>query len=340
MNTQQQNQLINLEQVIRETKPELKDSSINVYITNLSKLYKYVMNTHDDEIETLDFIFNLPKIDKFLEKKSLKTKANYYNNVITLYKYLIELKKVNNPQINNLYIEVQQRKSGYNYDIKKKTIENNKSKTKQEKIITMNEYNKFVNVLFERGHIQDYIIYKLLSIMPFRNEIATLLKMTPRQYKDLSKEEKRTKNYILLDRKGEKFYFIRNDYKTANKYGTIKTIFEKEHNEKFYTELLDWFNHSTTEYLFTKDEGKSDSPYRTQDISARLGYISNKYLGIGLSTSDIFKVIIANYKGGEMADYINFIKEKGRIRGTDVNTIIDHYVYKNTNTPAFEDSDE
>ncbi len=41
-----------------------------------------------------------------------------------------------------------------------------------------------------------------------------------------------------------------------------------------------------------------------------------------------------------MADYINFIKEKGKIRGTDVNTIIDHYVYKNTNTPAFEDSDE
>jgi len=117
----------------------LKDSSINVYITNLSKLYKYVMNTHDDEIETLDFIFNLQKIDQFLEKKSLKTKANYYNNIITLYKYLIELKKINNPQINNLYIEVQLKKSGYNYEIKKNTIENNQSKTKQDKIINMKD---------------------------------------------------------------------------------------------------------------------------------------------------------------------------------------------------------
>jgi len=97
------------------------------------------MNTHDDEIETLDFIFNLQKIDQFLEKKSLKTKANYYNNIITLYKYLIELKKINNPQINNLYIEVQLKKSGYNYEIKKNTIENNQSKTKQDKIINMKD---------------------------------------------------------------------------------------------------------------------------------------------------------------------------------------------------------
>jgi len=203
-----------------------------------------------------------------------------------------------------------------------------------------NLYNKFIKTLFDNGHIQDYIIYKLLSIMPFRNEIATIIKISPRQYKDLPKEEKRTKNYIVFDDIKERFYFIRNDYKTATKYGTIKTALEKGHNEKFYIELVEWYNHSTSEYLFTKDKGKSEQPFKPQDISARLGYISNKYLGIGLSTSDIFKVIIANYRGEEMADYINFIKDKGKIRGTDVNTIIDHYVYKNINSVPFDDTDE
>jgi len=338
MNTQQHN--INLEEVIRTTKPELKDNSINVYITNLTKLYKYVMNTHDDEIETLDFVFNLPKIDQFLQSKALKTKVNYYNNILTIYKYLIEIKRINNPQINNLYIEVQQRKSGYNYDIKQKTIENNKNKVKQDKIISMKEFEKFIKLLYDKGHIQDYIIYKMLSILPFRNEIATLRKITPRQYKDLPKDEKRNNNFILYDKNREKFYIIRNDYKTKDKYGTIKTVLEKDHNPNFYTELEEWYNHATSEYLFTKDEGKSDEPFRPQDLSARLGYISKKYLNIGLSTSDIFKVIIANYKGAEMADYIEFIKQKGTIRGTDTNTIIDHYVYKKTNIKPFDDSEE
>ena len=41
-----------------------------------------------------------------------------------------------------------------------------------------------------------------------------------------------------------------------------------------------------------------------------------------------------------MADYIEFIKQKGTIRGTDTNTIIDHYVYKKTNIKPFDESEE
>ena len=321
-------QRIDLTDVIKRTKPELKENSIKIYTTNLSKLYKYVMDTHTDNITTLDFIFNIPKIDDFLKDKALKTKANYYNNILTLYKYLIDIQKIDDPKINKLFIEVEQKKSHYNYEIKQNNLNNIKNKNKQEKNISMATYDKFLETLKKNDHIQDYIIFKLLKLYPYRNEISKFEYILPKKYKSLDDEEKKDRNFMMVDDKKETIYIIRHDYKTFSTYGTILDRFYKKDDPKFYTELKNWMTRNTNEYIFTKDGGMLTSKFKEADLSARLGYISMKYLNMSISTSDIFKIVIANFKGEEMSDYIEFIKKKGKSRGTNVNTIIDHYVYK------------
>ena len=329
-----QEKTINLKEIIKKIKPTLSTSSIKIYTTNLSKLYKYVNNTYDNEILNLNFIYDKKKIDQFLESKALKTKANYYTNIITLYNYVLDIEKNEDPKIQKLYYEFVKKKQAYNYEIKQNTIKRNHSKAKQEKVISIEKYNDFLKEL-KKEHFQDFVIFYLLKYFPYRNETATIrIIQSPvfkEQYNTKIKRQSKPKDYqniITHDIKNEAFYIIRNDYKTARTYGEITSEISKENNKNLYKILHIWINRrGTNDYLFTKNGGQDENPFTGSDLSAHLGYISRKYLDVKLTTASIFKIIIANFKGnpGEMLD---FIEEKGDQRGTNTTTLINFYVYK------------
>ena len=337
---------LELEVIITKVKPTLSKSSLNIYITNLTKLYKFVNNTYDNDIENLDFIYNIEKINKFLEDKALKTKANYLNNILTLYKYIIEIENKQDPKIHKLYFDMEKKKQAYNYEIKQNTIKREHSKQKQEKIIDMKDFLKFLKKLKD-DNFQAFVMFYLLYHFPYRNEISTLKIITLENYKENynTKEKRQSKpkedrNIIFRDTKKDIIYIIRNDYKTYKTYGEITTEISKEKYHKLYKYLEVWIQRrGTNDYLFTKKDGKSDEPFDRAGLSAYLGYHSRKYLDIKLTTASIFKIVVANFKG-DPATMLEFIEEKGEQRGTNTNTLINFYVYKKNSTLEYSEEDD
>jgi len=337
---------LDFETIIKQVKPTLSKASIKIYTTNLTKLYKYVNNTYDDEIKDLDFIYNSTKINKFLENKALKTKANYYNNIMTLYSYVINIEKNEDPKIHKLYFDMEKQKQAYNYEIKQNTIKRNHSKEKQEKILDIKIFLKFLKKLKD-DNFQAFIMFYLLYYFPYRNEIASIKIITLENYKEnyntkekRQRQPKEDRNIIFQDTKKDIIYIIRNDYKTHKTYGEITSEISKEKNHKLYKMLNVWIKgRGTNDYLFSRKDGKSDLPFDGAGLSAYLGYHSRKYLDVKLTSASIFKIVIANFTGNP-ADMLEFIEEKGEQRGTNVNSLISHYVYKKNSTLEYSEEDD
>lgn len=337
---------LDFETIIKQVKPTLSQASIKIYTTNLTKLYKYVNNTYDDEIKDLDFIYNTTKINKFLEDKALKTKANYYNNIMTLYSYVINIEKKEDPKIHKLFFDMEKQKQAYNYEIKQNTIKRNHSKEKQEKILDIKIFLKFLKKLKD-DNFQAFIMFYLLYFFPYRNEIASIKIISLENYKEnyntkekRQRQPKEDRNIIFQDTKKDIIYIIRNDYKTHKTYGEITSEISKEKNHKLYKMLDVWIKRrGTNDYLFTRKDGKSDLPFDGSGLSAYLGYHSRKYLDVKLTSASIFKIVIANFTGNP-ADMLEFIEEKGEQRGTNVNSLISHYVYKKNSTLEYSEEDD
>ena len=337
---------LDFETIIKQVKPTLSKASIKIYTTNLTKLYKYVNDTYDDEIKDLDFIYNTTKINKFLENKALKTKANYYNNIMTLYSYIIKIEKKEDPKIHKLYFDMEKQKQAYNYEIKQNTIKRNHSKEKQEKILDIKIFLKFLKKLKD-DNFQAFVMFYLLYYFPYRNEIASIKIITLENYKEnYNTKEKRQRqpiedrNIIFQDTKKDIIYIIRNNYKTHKTYGEITSEISKEKNHKLYKMLNVWIKgRGTNDYLFSRKDGKSDSPFDGSGLSAYLGYHSRKYLDVKLTSASIFKIVIANFTGNP-ADMLEFIEDKGEQRGTNVNSLISHYVYKKNSTLEYSEEDD
>lgn len=343
---QEDNKPLDFEEIILKVKPTLSKSSLKIYTTNLTKLYKYVNDTHDNEIKNLDFIYNSTKINKFLEDKALKTKANYYNNLMTLYSYVINIEKKEDPKIHKVFFQMEKQKQLYNYEIKQLTQKRIHSKEKQEKILDTKTYMKFMKNIKE-DNFQAFMMFFLLYHFPFRNEIRNIyiinLENFNENYNNKKKRQSKPKdkqNIIFHDYTKEKYYIIRNDYKTAKTYGEISVEITKEKHHKLYKYLTIWINgRGTMEYLFSKKDGKSGELFDGAGLSAYLGYQSRKYLDVKLTTTSVFKIVIANFRG-DPASTMEFIEEKGDQRGTNVNSLITHYVYKKNSDIEYSDSEE
>ena len=77
------NLLNDIEAIIKNQKPYLKDTSVKQYAKSISILYN---NLKDDEhsFESFDFIKDVDKVTKLLNEYSYTTRRNYFSAIITL----------------------------------------------------------------------------------------------------------------------------------------------------------------------------------------------------------------------------------------------------------------
>ncbi len=67
-----------------------------------------------------------------------------------------------------------------------------------------------------------------------------------------------------------------------------------------------------------------------QQVSARLSYVSEGMIGVKLSTSSIFKILVSNEVascGGDVKRITERLKEIGALRGTSLKILLNYYVY-------------
>ena len=155
---------------------------------------------------------------------------------------------------------------------------------------TLREMKTHMNSLFDKGDYRGYCIMYLFLTYTVRNQdlIAKVVKS--------KKQTNDTENFFIVGRK--QVTYIRNNYKTADKYGSKTHVIT---NPKFLTAI------KTLDYLLRE----TDNIDRViKKITADIGHINE---------GNIAKIVLREN------NTINGLKRISKNRGTDISTLVDSY---------------
>lgn len=302
-----------MEQIIMNIKPQLSKNSLKNYLNNINKLHKSITKNDTDITNLNDWIFKRDKIMDFLNSlKTPNTKKTYLSNIITLLQH-----EKNDKYYTELQYYIQLAKDNQkNISYSHKT--NNQL---EQKVITMNEYDKLIS-LTKKDYPREHLQFYMLKFLPIRNELSSLILIKNKDYQKLTKEQVFNHNYLII---GQKFRVSRNNYKTAKIYGQIITEITDKRLKSLIRKYIKDNNIPFNSPLFIY----KNKPQSQNDISQRLSYVSNKLIHVKLSTSSIFKILLNEVKNRKIdtQEKVNIITELGKIRGTDFTTLNNYYVF-------------
>lgn len=306
---------MNIENIIALVKPNLSPTTVKKYMGFVKKLNKLVSN--EDEVKDTNFLDDYDKINEVLQSIKEANRKNYYTIILILLddKKDTELyEKYNKAKMqNNLFLKT-----------KKEDINVVNSQTQQDKIISIEEYDKLIELTNkDPKYKMDNLIFNILRYYPIRNEIGSFKLIGLEMYNKHKKSDIELKeNFIVIGKR--KIIMYRTNYKTANKYGNIENDIVERDLKKSIRDYVNDFNKGEGDYFFLNNNNEA---YSHDAISLRLANTSNKFIGVKLSSSSIFKILLANKKGStkEITDYI---VNMSRIRPTDPKTVLQNYVYE------------
>ena len=312
----------NLYETIKEQKPNLKDSSINVYVKNLNKLKK-TFNEND-----FKFLENYEDVEKILEDLSYLTVRNYYNAIIVLITALngddelTDQYAVMRDELNDKYF--------------KENNETNKISKKQENnFITYDEVVNMLNKMAddlrvlkikkkkdttskERSLLQIFVIFNIYLHIPLRNDVVDLKKSTKRDFNKLTLDDKKENNYIVFE--NNNMFFSIGKYKTEKTYSTkiIEVPKEVQKIIRFW-KRLSLYNES--EYLFLSSTGKKLTRNELSQLMIRYSklYLNDK---AQISTTMMAKITMSHHLG----EFKKKQAEMSHARGTSINTMNAVYI--------------
>jgi len=303
----------NIKDLIKKARPNIKDNSLKIYVSNLNKLMKMF------ESDNLDFLKDEKKVLEKLKDLSDNTIRNYYNAILIYLMSINKDKKYDDEikvygdlrdDLNKKYEDQQatgtiSEKQKENFvDIKEvyDMIDKIGNEKKEKKIKKKEDLTGK-----EKQLLMIYIIYNIYVRLPMRNDIAGMEAISKRQYNKLTEEEKKAKNYLVVE-KG-KMMMILNKYKTSKKYEENKIEVPKD-LEKL---LRLYIRINGMGKLFTTSTGNELS---RNALSQLLLKTSQKYMGKNISTTMLRKI----YLSSKYADVKEEMKKDAKIMGHSVAT--------------------
>jgi integrase len=302
----------NLKDLISKSRPQAKETTIKMYVSNLNKLMKIF------EADNLNFLNDVEKVKEKLEDKHYTTQRNYYNSIIV---YLMSkdkkqklIEKYNDirDELNKKYTDEQS--SGVISEKQKKSfipLSELKNMIEQiKKDLNIPQLKKKEISSKEYKLLQIYVILEILVRIPMRNDLSNLIKITRREYNKLTDKQKEENNYLVIDK--TKMEFIMNDYKTSKKY-----------KEKVITIPKD-LEKIIRMYIRKNGDSKNLFPMSRNAMSQALIKTSKKYLDKSISTTMIRKIVASDL----LKDVKKKEQELSNKMGTDIDTIKSVYVKK------------
>ena len=306
---------MDIENTIKQVKPDLSQSTLKKYVGFIKKLHKLVTNT--DEIKDTDFLNDFDKVNKVLKTINPPNLKNYYTVILILLddKKDTELyEKYNKDKMeNNLFLKN-----------KKEDITQVNSITQQDKVISLEDYDKLIELTGkDPKYRMDNLIFKILKYYPIRNEVGSFKMITLEIFNKIKNDDdiKLKDNYLIIGKR--KIMMFRTKYKNSNKHGNLENEIVQRDLKKSIRDYVNDFNKGEGDYFFLNT---NDKPYSNDTLSLRLANTSNKFIGTKLSTSSIFKILLANKKGS-MKEHTDYIVKMSKIRPTEPNTVMQNYVY-------------
>jgi integrase len=311
-----------LNNIIRKARPNLKDNSIKIYISNLNKLMKLF------ETDNLEFLKDEKKVLEKLNNLSNNSIRNYLNAILI---YLMAIDKddkfkkeikfygdmrddlnkkyedeqasgiISDKQKNNLVDikEVYEMIEKIGKEIKDKKIKNKDEITPKQKQLLM--------------------IYTILNIyvrLPLRNDVAGGMEaINKRTYNKLTDEQKKENNYLLVEKSGMKL--ILNKYKTSKNYEENIIDVPKDLEKLIRT----YIKINGMGVLFKTSTGK---PLTRNELSQLLLRTSKKYMNKNISTTMLRKI----YLSSKYSDVLDDMKEDAKIMGHSTATAQNVYIKK------------
>ena len=295
--------LINTREARSPGKP-LKDNTLN----NNTKMIMKLQSQMSDP----NWLYNIDEIEKVIESYSTSTKKNYLSLVLQM------VHSSDKEDYKKLLVE----KIQFHSQVKINNEKNNilSAKKQEQKSITIDDIDKLISLLFNDLNVKDAIILHILKVFPIRAEVGTLKLISKYRY-DKIKGQLPKENYLVRNKNS--LILSRNNYKTADIYG------RKEH--RITGNLKGMLLGFIEEYM---ESGEYLFGYSEQELSKRLSYVSQKYIGTSLSVNAIAKITIEHglkqIKDKDEMVRVNKIKkylEKvGEIRGTSVQVLFDNYI--------------
>jgi len=177
-----------------------------------------------------------------------------------------------------------------NESIQKESSKRQKDMAEDPCLPTLKEMKTHMNSLYDNGNYRGYAIMYIFLMYNVRNMdlIAKVVKS--------KKQTNDTENFFIVGRK--QITYLRNAYKTAEKYGTKKHIIK---NERFHTAI------SKLDHLLSEDQNIDRV---IKKITADIG---------GVTESTIAKIVLR--ENNSMAG----ISRVSRNRGTDITTLFNSY---------------
>ena len=267
----------NLNETIKKSRPNVKESTIKMYSTNLNKLKKIF------ETDDYSFLKNVDEVKDKLKHLSYTTQRNYYNSIIILLMALDSDKKLLE-KYNDMRDELNKK---YEDENAKGTI----SEKQKANFVELSEIKKMINAMekdlkgwkkkeslsaSEWNLLQAYIIFQIHIRLPMRNDLSGCIVITKRLFNKISESEKKEHNYLVLE-KGSAF-FVMNQFKTNSKYKQLNIDIPKD-LEKI---LRSYIKKIDGDILFKSSVG---TPLSRNAISQLLLKFSQKYLSKNISTT-------------------------------------------------------
>ena len=287
----------NLMEVIQKARPNAKESTIKMYTSNLNKLKK-MFDTDD-----FDFLKQTDKVKDKLSDLHFTTQRNYLSAVVI---YLMAISKnekdMKEDPLILKYAELR--------DDLSKIIEDNNatgiiSDKQKDNFVDISEVNKMVQEMGEeiknkkikkkedlsskdKALLQVYTIFSIYTRLPMRNDLAGMEAINKRTYNKLSEEDKKEKNYLVVNKNN--MFMVLNEFKTNTKYKSINIPIEKD-LEKL---LRVYLKMNGMGVLFKSSTGKA---LTRNALSQLLLKTTKKRMGKSISTTMLRKIYLSSKYG-------------------------------------------
>ena len=307
---------------ISKARPTLKTNTVKQYVINLKKLQKIY------DTDNYDFLKKPEDVMEKLSDLHYLSQRNILNAVVVLlmalnsdekYDKLLEEYGSLRDGLNDKYSDEQ--KSGVISDKQSKNF------ATTEEVFTM--INKMADELKplkkkskdditkkEMQLLQAFVLFNIYARMPFRNDVAGMEAIQKRAYNKLSEEEKKAKNFLVVEKGG--LFFVLNKYKTAKKYEELDLPIEDPTLKKI---LRYYLKMNGMGVLFKTSTGKALTRI---ELSKVLLKYSQKYMGKSISTTLLRKIYLSS-KYGNMKEEL---EKDNKVMGHSKAVALDTYVKK------------
>ena len=287
----------NLMEVIQKARPNAKESTIKMYSSNLNKLKKMF------DTDNFDFLKQTDKVKDKLSELHFTTQRNYLSAVVI---YLMAISKnekdMKEDPLILKYAELR--------DDLSKIIEDNNatgiiSDKQKDNFVDISEVNKMVQEMGEeiknkkikkkedlsskdKALLQVYTIFSIYTRLPMRNDLAGMEAINKRTYNKLTEENKKEKNYLVVNKNN--MFMVLNEFKTNTKYKSINIPIEKD-LEKL---LRVYLKMNGMGVLFKSSTGKA---LTRNALSQLLLKTTKKRMGKSISTTMLRKIYLSSKYG-------------------------------------------